>query len=137
MPEYEFTFTIAAAKTKAAPATLTCKLNKGVIQAYELQFPHGCNDLVFVAIDEGGHQFAPANPEEAFHASGYVVHKEPHYHLNTEPFELKLRGWSPDCTYAHKVTVRFDVLPEGVVEPWKETNRLLRAIARIFGAKVK
>lgn len=135
MPEYEFTLTIPAGTEESNPETLSCKLTHGIIHHYAIQFLAGCNGLVYVAIDDGGHQAFPINRDEAFHGDDTVIEKNTFYPLETPPYLLKLRGWSPDCTYAHQIVVRFDIQPREHLEPTTILTKTIKAISKLLGVK--
>lgn len=135
MPEFEFTLTVPAGTAKDAPATLDCKLCHGIIHHYGIQFLEGCNGLVYVAIDDGTHQAFPINRDEAFHANAAVIEKTTFYPLETTPYKLKLRAWSPDCTYAHTIVARFDILLREHLEPTTILTKAIQAITKLLGVK--
>jgi len=133
--EYEFPILVTAGKPQAEPSETVCKLTKGIVHHYGIQFLQGCNGLVFVAIDHGGHQAFPINRDHAFSGNDVVIGKETFYPLEVEPYELKVRAWSPDCSYEHTVTVRFDLLPREHLEPQTILTKAIQSMARLLGVK--
>jgi len=126
---------VPAGTTEDDPSITVCKLTKGVVHHYAVQFLQGPNGLVFVAIDHGGHQAFPINRDNAFSGNDCVIEKQTFYSLEVEPYELKVRAWSPDCTYDHTVTVRFDVLTREHLEPQNVLVSTIQGIGRMLGIK--
>ena len=115
---FEFPLLITADKQKAEPATLDAELCSGIVAGVSIQFPAGCSGMVFVSIWRGGHPVWPTNIDEAFAGEDAIISFPESYVLDEPEYTFELRGWSPDTTYDHTVTIRFTVqpLPEIVLE---------------------
>lgn len=113
---FEIPLLITADTPEAEPATVDAELCAGIISRVSLQFPHGCSGMVYVSIWRGGHPLWPTNIDEGFAGEGVIIDFPERYELSETPYTLELRGWSPDTTYNHTVTVRFTVLPLPEIE---------------------
>jgi len=130
---YDFAVTVTAGKTKAVPLEQELKLTYGIIHQVEIEFPRGCKGYVSLAIDHWEHQFLPTNPDEAFNADGFTIVIKEYYPLVVPPYSLYARGWAPNATYDHTITVRIGVLPEEVLLPIKGLGTVLRALLAPIG----
>lgn len=132
---YEFVLTVPAGTEKEAQESLECDLDYGIITLVEVSFPPGPRRLVYVCIDDKLHQLWPTNPEGAFRGDNWTIRFTARHPLLEPPYMLKLRGWSPDCTYPHDITVRFEVLPPEEAYPYMEQVGLLSKIKTLFGLR--
>jgi len=102
----------------------------GIIHQVEVGFPPGCAGLVHVAIFRFEHQAWPTNPDDEFAWDDYNVKIEREFFgLTTRPYELTLRAWSEDSTFAHTITCRLGLKPPELHRPGSWVGRLLRAEA--------
>jgi len=108
---FECPLLITADRSKAEPATVDAVLCSGVIEMVAVQFPAGCSGMVNVSIWRGGHPLWPTNIDEAFTGEDAIISFPESYDLTEPPYTLEIRGWSPDTTYDHTVTVRFTIRP--------------------------
>jgi len=129
--EYEFELTVPAGTTKASPAKTTCQLTKGIIHQYSIAFLEGCNNLVSIAVFEGGFQCFPINPDGAIKGNAEAVNKSTYYPLLAAPYKLAVKGWAPDCTYDHTIQFRVDVLPEAYFDKDADNQVLIDTIEAI------
>ena len=128
---YDFAVTVTAGVTKAAPLEQELKLTYGVIHQVEIEFPRGCKGYVSLALDHWEHQFLPTNPDEAFNSDGYTIVIKEHYPLTTAPYSLYARGWAPNATYPHTITVRIGILPLSVLQPLKGLGAMLKKLITV------
>lgn len=108
--------TVPAGTTFEEPATKTLKLSHGTIAEVEIMFPAGCSGLVHLAIDDGGHQAFPTNPDGSFIGDDQLITMSDSYPILEAPFSVKLRGWSPTATLDHNVYVEISVAETRVEE---------------------
>lgn len=113
---FEYTLTVAAGKTEAEPATLDMPIAAGVIHRIEVDGHPGCNGMVYVTINRALHQVFPTNPDGQFRPRGFPKAGTVYEELLQPPFELTAKGWSPDCTYPHDITISLWILPKERLE---------------------
>jgi len=126
---YEYDLAVSAGTTQEEPAEQRMKLSRGIIHKLEVSFPPGCNNLVLVTIRRALHQVWPTNPDGQLKANGHTISMPVWYELETEPYELEVKAWSPDCSYDHTITVRIGISPRGVLERAQESLTLIRRIS--------
>jgi len=105
------TLSVPAGKTEALPAEQAVRLIGGTLKHIEIAFPPGPGSHVSVVIMDRNLQIAPINPEASFAWDDYTMSFSMNYPLDDAPYELLLRGWSPEAVFAHTITFRFDVEP--------------------------
>lgn len=127
---YDYSFTIPANTTQAAPTTQACKLTHGVIHHVEIDFPYGCAGLVHLQILHALHQLWPTNPEGSFNADDYVISTNEHLELTDTPYIITLQGWNSDDTFDHTLQVRFALLPADILLPETGLATVLRKLTR-------
>ncbi len=107
---YEYGVTIPKSKAETTPTTQDLRLAKGVIHKVHVQFPIGCAGLVHCRLTHHSFGELPTNPDGSFSSDGYIVSSESPLEFFKEPYIIKFIGWNEDDTYAHTVTVRFDII---------------------------
>ncbi len=132
---YEFVLTVPAGTPATAPEELECDLDYGIITLAEVSFPPGPRRYVYVCIDDKLHQVWPTNPEGTFRGDNWTIRFTARHPLLETPYMLKLRGWSPDATHDHDITVRFEILPPEEAYPYMESVGLLSKLKALFGLK--
>lgn len=115
---HEHDITVIAGTTDANPQITRVKLQKGVIHKYEIYFPPGCTNLVYVRIKHGLYQVWPSNTPGTHKGDGVTLSFREHYELKTQPYEFTVVTSAPSATYNHTITVRFAVLPLSILTPW-------------------
>ena len=134
---YDFALTIPAGTPEGSYVEQRMKLTHGVVHRVEVEFAPGCRRYVYVKIYHGGHQLLPTNPEQSFRSDGHVIVIDEHYPLTSAPYELIVRGFSPDAVYPHTIIVRVGILPEEILLPSLSLSQVLRVfIGRLFGGRV-
>ncbi|KKN35895.1 hypothetical protein LCGC14_0778990 [marine sediment metagenome] len=113
---YEFDLTIPANTPKSAPAELEVFLSAGIVKQVEIQIPRGCRSLVHTIAVRGIHQVWPSNPDGSHKGDDARIVFNEDYDLVDPPHGFMLRGWSPDTSYIHVVTWRFQVVVVPVSE---------------------
>lgn len=122
---FHYTLTVPAGTPESAPEEKEISLTYGVIKYIAIPWDASCNRLVKVRIYRLEHQIFPINSDEPACGSGFVEGGEEHYEMFEPPHVLKAKGYAPDTTYDHEVTILINVLPEIVAEPWKAQLGLL------------
>jgi hypothetical protein len=102
---------ISPLTTEDDPATLTIKLQRGVITLWNVGFPDGCADLVHLTVYHFEHQILPADEAESLFWNNHVFDIPEHYVLDEEPYEIELRAWNDDDAYWQYVTLGVAVEP--------------------------
>ena len=116
---FHYTLEIPAGTPENAPEEKELNLTYGVIKWISIPWLAGPNSLVKVRILRFRHQIFPINSDEPACGDSFVEGGEEHLELYEPPFTLLAKGYSPDCTHDHDVTILINVLPELVAEPWK------------------
>ena len=132
---YEFVLTVPAGTEQNDPEEKECVLDYGIITMVEVGFMAGCQRYVYLCIDDKLHQVWPTNPDEAFRGENYTIHFTARHPILEPPYMLKLRGWSPDASYDHNITVRFEVLLPAEAYPYVDQVGLLSKLRALFGLK--
>uniref|UniRef100_A0A6M3Y2N6 Uncharacterized protein n=1 Tax=viral metagenome TaxID=1070528 RepID=A0A6M3Y2N6_9ZZZZ len=132
---YDFAVTIPAGTLESAPIEQELNLTHGIIHRVELEFPAGCRGYAYLAIYHREHQILPTNINEAFNGEGYTIPIDEHFDLTEPPHNLLARGWSPNATYDHTITVRVGILPEEVVSPLTGVGAMFKKFFKLLGVK--
>ena len=107
---YDFEITITAGTTTASPKVVDMKLTHGVIHAVKIDFPPGPRGEVYLAIFQGGVQRWPFNRGGYFRADNTLINFDEFLELNSEPYILTAKGWSPDANYDHTLHIQIGVI---------------------------
>ncbi len=126
---YDFAIVVPANTLASAPHVETLKLTHGVITSVRLDFKHGTDHLVHVALQRGLHQVYPTNPDGDFNLDGVYCSFDDFYKLTAEPYELTVEGWSPGTTYPHVVDVQIGLIESEIALAF---FKLLGAFAKFF-----
>jgi hypothetical protein len=110
---FVYDLTIPKDTAKVSPTVSKVALVKGQLIGVEVAFPPGPATLVHVVIEDGSFQIVPVNRDADLSWDDYTMAFPMRYSLTETGHELRLVGWSPDTTFDHKITFRFDVEPEG------------------------
>ena len=132
---YEYTLDVPAGTEKDEPYELEALVEAGTLTYAEVDFAAGCHRLVNVVIVEGAFQLFPRNPEEAMKADKYVIPIRTSYKLKKGHNLLKLRAWSPDTIYDHKIIVRLTVEPEEEDKSISLLSDMVSILKKIIGVE--
>lgn len=132
---YDVALTIPVDTPQTNPAEQEVKLTHGVITHVEVEFPPGCNGMVYAYIRQGLHQVWPTNPDSQFATSGRAIVWNDYIELFTEPYSVVIGGYSPDTRYDHKIIFRFEVTSKDIAERGKVQQGLLSSIGRLLGLR--
>ena len=114
---YEFDLEIPANTSEDLPAELEVYLAAGIVKQVEIQIPRGCRSLVHTVAVRGIHQVWPSNPDGSHKGDDARIVFNEDYDLTDPPHTFRLYGWSPDTSYPHVVTWRFQMVAAPVPEP--------------------
>lgn len=112
---YDFDIEIPAITPYEERIEHTLKLNYGVLRRVWIYFRGGCADLAHIQIWHWETQIFPTNLDGDFAFNDYVVEFEEYYPITEAPYELKVKVWNDDDTFAHTITLMFLVLHPSVV----------------------
>jgi len=130
---YAWDITIPADTSVDKPVEQHLELTKGVVTRVDVKFPAGCHGLVKVRLLRYGSQLIPLSRGEWVTGDDETVQTETYYQMRDEPLALKFVGCSPGTSYAHKVTVRVQMLPEWVAAPWQVLRDFVAIVKRLMG----
>lgn len=130
---YEFDLTIPANTSVDSPAELEVYMAAGIIKQVEVQIPRGARSLVHTVAVRGIHQVWPSNPDGSIKGDNARIVWGEDYDLVEPPHSFRLYGWSPDTSFPHVVTWRFQMVAAPVPEPVKPAKK--RSILSPFGNK--
>jgi len=116
---YHYPLVIPAGTPESAPVVKELFLTYGIVVWLGIPWLPGPNSLVKVRIYRLEHQIFPLNPDEPACGDSFLEGGIEHLGIYEPPFNLVARGYSPDCTHDHTVTILVNVLPELVAEPWR------------------
>ena len=130
---YEYTLNVPAGTKADDPYEMEALVEPGILTYAEIDFPPGCHRLVNVVVVEGKFQLFPRNPEETLKADAYVIPIKTKYNLKRGHNLLKLKGWSPNTVYNHKVIVRLTVEPEEEDKTFKLMSDFVAILKKLIG----
>ena len=108
---YAWNVELPFGKIEASKTKLVLQLEKGTVTRFELTFPSGCANLVFVHVNDALHQVYPKDPDYQFIGNGVTVYSSDEYEIKEEPYTLQFYGWNTDEKFNHTVTVRIQLVP--------------------------
>lgn len=129
---FDFAITTPANTTQAAPQRTTLELERGVIDLVHIAFPPGPQGLLHVEIRQGDSQVWPRNGQDGFAWDNFTIPFNPRFEISTSPAELVAVTWNDDDTFAHQVTLRFNIVPRELVFPDRQELSLLQSITGVL-----
>ena len=108
---YHASLTIPAGTPASAPASNKFSVSAGRITEIELLFPPGSAGLARIQIFYRDRQIYPTSIGEFFRGDDHLINWNDQYDLIDEPYELELRGWSPNAIYEHTIYVQCTISP--------------------------
>ncbi|GAH78728.1 unnamed protein product, partial [marine sediment metagenome] len=82
------------------------------------------------------HQIWPTNLDGSFRTDGYTIAFDEYEELKVKPYELLVRGYSPDADYEHVVTIRIGILESKTALLLMTALKGLMKLLRMMGIKV-
>ena len=126
---FRYALTIPAGTPELDPIELYCNLTHGIVTGVWVGFPAGCAATVRVRIYRQEHQLWPLNPGAYFAGDNYVFNFDERFELFQPPYQVLVRGSSPEAQQKHEVTICFEVFT--TEETWG-----LALLESIFGSAV-
>lgn len=93
----------------ATPTTFTLQLPIGMIYRTWIEFPKGCSGLAGVQVWRAVRQVFPLPENTWLRSDNSVLNFAFTHPINTEPYEIILKGYNLDDTYEHTVWVGFEM----------------------------
>jgi len=131
---YSASLEIPAGTPESDPVTHSFDLTHGVIRRIWIVFPPGPRGEAHLAIFDQLHQVLPATPGGSVTGDDITVEFPEDYFMDQVPYVLELRGWSPNATFKHTLTVYVLVEALAAVEIVPSSQNLLERIAGVFAA---
>lgn len=127
---YQWERSIPANTLEADAIEERLQLTWGIIREVHVGFPPGPAGLVHLQIRDKGWQILPWTPLQSLAWDNHVFVLPCNYELDVEPYDLTIRAWNEDDSYAHTVFIGVvlqeraqfvasmmpAVIPQGVVE---------------------
>lgn len=133
---YDFAITIKAKTTEAEPKEQILQLAYGIIHRVEVEFYPGPRRYAWVKIFRHEHQIWPTNLDGSFRTDGYTIAFDEYEELKVKPYELLVRGYSPDANYDHVVTIRIGILESKTAILLLTALKGLMKLLKMMGVKV-
>ena len=92
-----------------APVTYTLNLPIGRINKLWVEFPRGCVGLVGFMVVRGVRQIFPLPEDVWLKSDNYVFGFAFTHVINSEPYEVVLKGYNIDDSYDHTIWVAFEM----------------------------
>ena len=112
---FEAQIAIPKNTTQASPTTEILKIAHGIITKIMVRPRPGHAGLAHLVILHHEHQIAPSTEDMSLHGDSWPIDWEEYYESYQPPYELKLKGWNEDDTYAHAFDVFVAILPRKAV----------------------
>lgn len=126
---FEASITIPITATKTSPTKVTLKIARGIITKIMVRPRAGHRWLAHCVIFHGSHQIGPSTEGMDFHGEFFPIDWEEYYEFYQPPYELQIRGWNDDDTFAHTFDILVVILPRrGVL-----ALSIVDAISSVFG----
>lgn len=91
------------------PVTFNMSLPIGIINTIHIETPLGCSGLVGIQVWRGVRQVFPLPEETWFKSDNSVYHFSFSHSMETEPYQITLRGYNLDDTYQHQIMIAFEM----------------------------
>ena len=126
---FETSITITSGKTKADPQVEILKIAHGIITKIMVRPRPGHHALAHCVILHHEHQIAPSTENMDLSGDELPIDWEEYYESYQPPYELKIKGWNDDDTYAHTFDIYVAILPRKAIL----ALAIVDAIKGIFG----
>lgn len=108
-PPYEKLISTPANILEVAAQETPWTLEKGILRGLKVNFPWGPVGLLHVQVFDGATQIAPKGSGDFSGEGDRFEYPDWNYPLLTAPYELTVKTWNLDDTYAHAVDIYIDV----------------------------
>jgi len=126
--QFAFDFTIPVATTITNPYTERLKLDTGTLTNIRVRFRAGCHNRVYIALFTELVQIAPAHETQALYGDNMTFDIPMSLELNSKPFDIIVKGWSPETRYAHTISLWFSVIPTDAQKRTGSISNLLHLL---------
>ncbi|MBA7479976.1 hypothetical protein ES707_15420 [subsurface metagenome] len=133
---YDFAIKIPKGTKEVAPVEQEFNLTHGIIHRVEVEFYPGPRRYVWVKIFHHEHQLWPTNLDGSFQTDAYTIAFDEYEELLEAPYNLLVRGYSPEADYDHVVTVRIGILESKTVILLLNALKGLMKLSKLMGIKV-
>jgi len=121
------------------PATEEFNLPAGQIRLVTVEYPLGCNGMVYFQLMQSNNPIVPDEPLTGIVGNDVTLQLPIVYDLEVGKTTLTLRGWSPGTTKAHNLNIGVAILTKleqsREEEYLKDTTAYLKGIAAMLGVK--
>lgn len=111
MLDYSYDLLIPFNTPQLSPVTSDVKLSKGILKRIHISFEAGCGYMAYTSIELMGTQIAPLVETQAYHFDAFTYIAEVDIPLEINPYEVTIKGWSPNTLYPHTLHYVFSVEP--------------------------
>lgn len=115
---YSNVITVAANTAKASASETIIKMSQGVITDVSFRPRPGHVGLLHAQVFYQEHMIIPSEDDEDLHGDTFPIEWTDWIELKTKPYELKVKAWNDDDTYAHTFDISFTLLPQWVALPY-------------------
>jgi hypothetical protein len=112
---FETSITIPKSTDSTAPTTVLLRVAHGIITKIMVRPRPGHAGLAHCVILHHEHQIAPSTENMDFAGDTFPVDWEEYYEVYQPPYELKIKGWNDDDTYAHTFDIFVAILPRKAI----------------------
>lgn len=131
---YSYEITVPKSTAVTSPLDTLVRLTYGTITRVSFRPRPGHNGLCHCRVLYHEHQLFPTNRDADLHGDTFPIEWDENEEIFTEPFELKIRAWNIDDTYAHSFDVSFALMsPDDTLGA--VLSRALSNIASIFSPR--
>jgi hypothetical protein len=133
---FETSITIPKSTTSTAPTIEMLGIAHGIISKIMVRPRAGHQNLAHLVILHHEHQIAPSTEGMNLHGDFFPIDWEEYYESYQPPYELKIKGWNDDDTYAHTFDVLVAVLPRRGIAAASITDMLKGVLSMFFPKRI-
>ncbi len=131
---FETSIVIPKSTTSASPTTVILSIAHGILTKIMVRPRAGHQNLAHCVILHHEHQIAPSTEGMTLHGEFFPIEWEEYYESYQPPYELKIKGWNADDTFAHTFDVSVVILPrKGIIAT--AVSDALSNVLNIFSPK--
>lgn len=106
---YTYTITVPKSTAKTSPVDTITKLTLGVITRVSFRPRPGHAGLCHCQVLQRNTVLWPVNPDDSLHGDTFPIEWDEHHEMTEAPYELTIRAWNLDDTYAHTFDISFAI----------------------------
>ena len=107
MTGYNYHITVPAGTPQHKPFIEEHGIKPGLITNVHIDFPYGCNRMVFIQVWIGEIPLVPDDKGEALAGNGQLYPYNVDFEVLPMQGDLKILAWSPNCTLDHSINIGF------------------------------